>query len=81
MLLDGHQPFESVEAAQAAVDGFVEQYNADRQHQGLEPDRPVTPAKRFSAIPEERRKLLPVWLPPTLIACRTHPARWFSQRR
>jgi len=27
-LLDGHQPFESVEAAQAGVDGFVEQYNA-----------------------------------------------------
>ena len=36
-LLDGHQPFESVEAAQAAVDGFVEQYNADRPHQGVGP--------------------------------------------
>ena len=70
-LLDGHQLFESVEAAQAAVDGFVEQYNADRPHQGLDPDRPVTPAERFSAIPEERRKLLPVWVPPTLTAAAT----------
>jgi transposase InsO family protein len=70
-LLDGHQPFESVEAAQAAVDGFVEQYNADRPHQGLDPDRPVTPAEWFSAIPEERRKLLPVWVPPTLTAAAT----------
>jgi hypothetical protein len=60
-----------VEAAQAAVDGFVEQYNADRPHQGLDPDRPVTPAERFSAIPEERRKLLPVWVPPTLTAAAT----------
>lgn len=70
-LLDGHQLFESVEAAQAAVDGFVEQYNADRPHQGLDPDRPVTPAEWFSAIPEERRKLLPVWLPLTLTAAAT----------
>ena len=60
-----------MEAAQAAVDGFVEQYNADRPHQGLDPDRPVTPAERFSAIPEERRKLLPVWVPPTLTAAAT----------
>jgi transposase InsO family protein len=70
-LLDDHQRFQSVEAAQAAVDGFVEQYNADRPHQGLDPDRPVTPAERFSAIPEERRKLLPVWVPPTLTAAAT----------
>jgi transposase InsO family protein len=70
-LLDGHQPFESVEAAQASIDAFVEQYNADRPHQGLDPDRPVTPAERFSAIPEERRKLLPVWVPPTLTAAAT----------
>jgi Integrase core domain len=70
-LLDGHQPFESVEAAQAGVDEFVEQYNADRPHQGLDPDRPVTPAEWFSAIPEERRKLLPVWVPPTLTAAAT----------
>jgi transposase InsO family protein len=70
-LLDGHQPFESVEAAQAAVDGFVAQYNADRPHQALDPDRPVTPAEWFSAIPEERRKLLPVWVPPTLTAAAT----------
>jgi transposase InsO family protein len=79
-LLDGHQRFESVEAAQAAVDGFVEQYNADRPHQGLDPDRPVTPAERFSAIPEERRKLLP-GLGAADLDCRRHPCRWFSQRR
>ncbi len=29
-------PFESLEAAQAAVDAWVEDYNAERPHQGLD---------------------------------------------
>ena len=66
-LLDGHQPYESVELAQAAVDGFVAQYNADRPHQALDSDRPVTPAQRFAPVPEEKRDLVPLWLPPTLL--------------
>ena len=71
-LLDGHQLFESVEAAQAAVDGFVEQYNADRPHQGVGP-RPAG----HSGGAVQRRSLRSVasccrsGLPPTLTAAAT----------
>jgi hypothetical protein len=73
-LLDGHVPFPSLAAAQAAVDAFVEQYNTERPHQALDADRPVTPAERFTPVPEERRELLPAWLPPTLAAASTSAA-------
>jgi transposase InsO family protein len=66
-LLDDCGPFTSREAAQAAVDGFVAQYNCDRPHQALDPDWPVTPAGRFTPIPDEQRELLTLWLPPTLV--------------
>ena len=57
-------PFESVAAAQAAVDGWVADYNAERPHQGLDPAGPVVPADRFrAAAPVEGVEL---WLPPTL---------------
>jgi len=65
-LLDDHEPFESLAAAQAAVDAFVAQYNADRPHQALDPQQPVSPADRFTPIPQQATELLPVWLPPTL---------------
>jgi transposase InsO family protein len=67
-LLDDCGPFESLEAAQAAVDEFVQAYNTDRPHQGLDSEQPVTPADRFAAIPATQQELLPVWLPPTLTA-------------
>ena len=67
-LLDDHDLFTSVEAAQAAIDEFVAQYNRDRPHQALDPKRPVTPADRFTAVPPAQREVLPVWLPPTLTA-------------
>ena len=67
-LLDHCGPFESLEAAQAAVDAWVTEYNADRPHQALDPERPVTPADRFTPVPEQQRALLPVWLPPALAA-------------
>ena len=51
-LLDDHEPFESLEAAQAAVDAFVDTYNLDRPHQALDPQRPVSPADRFVPTPE-----------------------------
>jgi transposase InsO family protein len=73
-LLDGHVPFPSLAAAQAAVDAFVELYNTERPHQALDADRPVTPAERFTPVPEERRELLPAWLPPTLAAAPTSAA-------
>lgn len=65
-LLDDHEPFESPEAAQAAIDVFVDQYNSDRPHQALDPGLPVSPADRFAPTPEQERDLLPLWLPPTL---------------
>src|SRR5215211_2845966 len=67
-LLDDCGPFTSLEAAQAAIDEFVQAYNADRPHQGLDSDQPVTPADRFAAIPATQQELLPIWLPPTLTA-------------
>jgi Integrase core domain len=59
-------PFESIEAAQAAVDGWVEQYNTDRPHQALDARRPVTPAERFTPAPEAERALVDLWLPTAL---------------
>ncbi len=65
-LLDGHQPYESLQLAQAAVDRFVGEYNSDRPHQALDPRSPVTPAERFTPIPLVEREKLQLWLPPTL---------------
>lgn len=61
-------PFSSIEAAQAAVDAWVADYNDERPHQALDPRWPVTPAERFAPIPAEQRELLPLWLPPTIAA-------------
>ena len=66
--LDAAGPFESVEQAQAAVDSWVEQYNTDRPHQGLDGKVPVTPAERFEPVPNEQRAVQPLWLPPVLDA-------------
>jgi hypothetical protein len=66
-LLDDHEPFTSLQDAQAAVDRFVDQYNADRPHQALDDDEPVTPADRFTPVPADERELLELWLPPTVV--------------
>ena len=48
-------PFTSLEAAQAAVDAWVGEYNAERPHQGLDEKVPVVPADRFEpAAPAAR---------------------------
>jgi transposase InsO family protein len=65
-LLDDARPFVSLLAAQAALDDWVREYNADRPHQALELRAPVTPADRFQAAPDEQRDLLPLWLPGAL---------------
>src|SRR5215218_4051318 len=67
-LLNDHQPYESLDLAQAAVAGFVAQYNTDRPHQALDADLPITPADRFTAIPQPSQEVLPVWLPSALTA-------------
>ena len=59
-------PFTSIEDAQAAVDGWVADYNTDRPHQALNPNQPVVPADRFTPVPVGEREMLPLWLPPTL---------------
>jgi transposase InsO family protein len=67
-LLDQARPFTSVLDAQAALDDWVREYNAERPHQSLELREPVTPAERFQAAPDEQRELLPLWLPGSLAA-------------
>jgi transposase InsO family protein len=65
-LLDDARPYESLLAAQAAIDDWVRDYNSDRPHQSLGTRSPVTPADRFQAVPAEQRELLPLWLPASL---------------
>ena len=65
-LLDDHDSFPSVEAAQAAVHAWVAEYNADRPHQSLDGQVPVTPAERFTPQPSAERELIDLWLPPVL---------------
>jgi transposase InsO family protein len=65
-LLDDARPFTSMLEAQAALDDWVREYNADRPHQALETRAPVTPAERFQPAPGEQRELLPLWLPGSL---------------
>ena len=64
-------PFESVAAAQAAVDAWVEGYNRDRPHQGLDEQVPVVPADRFAPAPPGELEL---WLPPALEVASAPPA-------
>ncbi|HEY2261432.1 MAG TPA: integrase core domain-containing protein, partial [Streptosporangiaceae bacterium] len=60
-LLDVHGPFASLEALQAALDGWREEYNADRPHQspGM-----AFPASRFAPAVSP----LPLRVPPQLTA-------------
>lgn len=83
------EPFVSVDAAQQAVDAWVEQYNTtDRPHQGLDPRLPVTPADRFTPAPDAERALVDLWLPrrwnPSQVASlrrrrRRRPAWWVAR--
>ena len=59
-------PFESLDAAQAAVDTWVEHYNTDRPHRALDARKPVTPAERFTPAPDTERALVDLWLPAAL---------------
>jgi transposase InsO family protein len=58
-------PFETLEAAQAAVDAWVDQYNRERPHQGLDEKLPVVPADRFAPADPGGLEL---WLPGSLEA-------------
>ncbi len=60
-------PFETIEAAQAAVDTWVADYNTNRPHQGLDEQMPVTPADRFTPTPQAEWELVELWLPPSVV--------------
>ncbi|MFD8159856.1 IS481 family transposase [Streptomyces malaysiensis] len=62
-LLDGHDPFADVVAAQAVVDAWLEDYNRMRPHQALDM---AVPASRFVPKPRPEQDALPVVLPARL---------------
>jgi transposase InsO family protein len=63
-LLDDAVPFADLAAAQAALDGWVSEYNTTRPHQSLSM---ASPAERFStARADNERDLLPLRLPAIL---------------
>jgi transposase InsO family protein len=63
-------PFTSLETAQAAVDAWVQHYNCERPHQGLDEKVPVVPADRFTpaAVPNPGAvdEAMELWTPPAL---------------
>lgn len=59
-LLGGWGAFESIEAAQAALDAWVQEYHSVRPHQALDMQ---SPADRFTPVPEQERGGLEVRLP------------------
>jgi transposase InsO family protein len=56
-------PFESMEKAQAAVDGWRAEYNHERPHQSLDM---ATPASRFRPAPQAGDDALSLWAPTDL---------------
>ncbi|USX49917.1 IS481 family transposase [Lentzea sp. HUAS12] len=60
-LLDDHEPFASVLAAQAAIDTWITEYNIDRPHQSLDMRIPID---RFTPAPADEN--LPLVLPAEL---------------
>jgi hypothetical protein len=65
-LLDDAGAFASLLEAQAALDDWVREYNAERPHQAHETRAPVTPTQRFEPVAQAQRELLPLWLPGAL---------------
>jgi hypothetical protein len=71
--LDQAGPYPSLAAAQAALDDWVRTYNAERPHQALDVNTPVTPADRFESVADDQRDLLPLWTPPALASIDGQP--------
>ncbi|MFF2432587.1 IS481 family transposase [Streptomyces mirabilis] len=74
-LLDDCGAFESVEAAQAALDASVEEYNSMRPHQALDMQ---SPGDRFAPVAEQERDVLGLEIPGVLALVpqqRTPPAK------
>ena len=79
-LLDDARPFTSLLEAQAALDDWVRDYNAERPHQALETKVPVAPAERFQPAPDEQRELLALWLPAALASVPAPPTTPTAER-
>ncbi|WP_420711987.1 IS481 family transposase [Streptomyces sp. MMG1533] len=62
-LLDDCGAFESIQAAQTALDAWVEEYNSVRPHQALDMQ---SPADRFAPVPESERDVLGLRVPGVL---------------
>lgn len=62
-LLDDCGAFESIGAAQAALDAWVQEYNSDRPHQALDMQ---SPGDRFAPVPEQERDVLGLRVPGVL---------------
>ncbi len=62
-LLDDHEPFIDLGAAQAVVDAWLDDYNRMRPHQALDM---AVPASRFVPRPRSEQDALPVVLPARL---------------
>ena len=69
-LLDDHDPFESLAAAQAAVDEFVREYNADRPHQALD-DSGRSPRRTASPRPASGARVVAALAAPDARCVRT----------
>ncbi|WTS84378.1 IS481 family transposase [Streptomyces sp. NBC_00104] len=73
-LLDDCGAFESIQAAQSALDAWVQEYNSVRPHQALDMH---SPGDRFTPVPEEERDVLGLRVPGVLALVpqqRTAPA-------
>lgn len=62
-LLDDCGAFESIGAAQAALDAWVQEYNSVRPHQALDMQ---SPGDRFTPVPEQERDVLGLRVPGVL---------------
>ncbi|WUO30105.1 IS481 family transposase [Streptomyces sp. NBC_00286] len=62
-LLDDCGAFESIGAAQVALDAWVQEYNSVRPHQALDMQ---SPADRFASVPEQEREVLGLKVPGVL---------------
>jgi hypothetical protein len=72
-LLAGGRTFDTLAAAQQAIDAWVAEYNTDRPHQSL---GRCTPAERFAAGAAEGGPLLDL----TALAGRRHGDDWVTRR-
>ena len=64
-------PFATIEAAQAAVDAWCQEYNHDRPHQSLDM---ATPASKFRPSPQAMEDGLSLWAPADLEPITSPPA-------